>query len=226
MNFIATCPYILGDDSNTFGKKYGICGDIIGCCFSECFRDCSGGLYNYDSWPNHPGTHVLCAGCGSCFAKTFLLSQQRTRCWLMNAASKKSQKGRCIYCIKMEQLIEQWLNPFSRLLHWDCWEISYQHLRQPVWNQDIKWSFGSSCLAALWVTNHWWFCSKCWHPQSPRIKHQGKQHSKESRLVVLIALYLHQLGMLRLGQVNLDTSKIQLVCRLIVIWFTDIYCNM
>ena len=114
----------------------------------------------------------------------------------------------------------QWLNPFSRLLHWDCWEISYQHLRQPIWNQDIKWSFGSSCLAALWVTNHWWFCSKCWHPRSPRIKHQGKQHSKESRLVVLIALYLHQLSMLWLGQVNLDASKIQFVCRLIVIWFT------
>ena len=53
-----------------FGRRFwhfweeiwGFCGDIIGCCFSECFRDCPAGLYNYDSWPNHPRTHVLCAG--------------------------------------------------------------------------------------------------------------------------------------------------------------------
>lgn len=98
-------------------EMWDFCGDIIGCCFSECFRDCSAGLYNYDSWPNHPGTHVLCAGCGSCFCQNVFAFPAEDQVlvdewfcplfpWHYQLA-KRSQKGRCIYCIKMEQLIEQ-----------------------------------------------------------------------------------------------------------------------
>lgn len=87
MNFIATCPYILGDDSDTFGKKCGIFVVILLVAVSvsvsgTALQDCTTMTRDQIILELMFCVQVV----DPVFAKTFLLSQQRTRCWLMNGS--------------------------------------------------------------------------------------------------------------------------------------------